>query len=493
MEKTKAADQRWLGLQTVGWRDTCHHFPRRVHQLNLNADTQIMSQGRLSLFVPRTELTFLLLVDGSPLRKKRRMSSPIYPGFIEDLSPEDLQNLSEIDAAVSQNKTSATIPGPLQPAIVRAEGLQTSQPTRDGQRPPESGSGTNDDSAATRPVTTSTQLTSNGRMQPGPSVPDIVGFTSVRTMAGNMPNHDHRSPSPEGQPPEQDHDSWFDTPSTEVPALVGFQSASATNSTGFVGFTSAGKGTSFKPSEVALQEVKKRMRDWVADIEEELSHVQPRASQTGVASPPRPITPPRPSLDSDKHPASPTPAPSLQISPQHTAFTHSARKKPFKPPLLSNKTNLTNSIPASPSNAAQSRGSVPQFKPPLLSSTIPKPSTPSRATSDSASRTPVRLGGAQRPGSAKKFTTPFKPGMRPGEPGRAKVQEDQEKKRLQERQRDQVFQIQMNSPPRRPVYDVPPSFKSPSGGRKGKERAKEYRFFDLSKNNFSPSTAGFYG
>jgi hypothetical protein len=169
--------------------------------------------------------------------------------------------------------------------------------------------------------------------------------------------------------------------------------------------------------------------------------------------------------------------------------------KQFKPPLLSNKTSLVNSVSASPSNAVQSKGSVPRFKPPLLSSTstLPKPSTPSRATSDSAFRTPVRLGEVNRPSPTKKFTTPFKPGMRPGEPGRAKLQEDQEKKPLQELQKDQVFQIQMNSPPRKPVYDIPPSLNSPSGSRKGKEKAKEYHFFNLGRFNFISPLADFDG
>lgn len=427
------------------------------------------------------------------MRKKQRMSSPFYPGFIEDLSPEDLQNLSEIDAAVSQNNYSTTPLRPSQPARIHAEGSQSLQPTRDKRLT----SGVNNDPVTTRAVPTSIQLISNGGMQPGPSVPAFPGFTSVRAMAGDTTDGDYRSPSPEGSPLEQDHDSWFNTSSTDVPAFVGFQPVSVTHDTGFVGFTSVGKGTSFQPSEDALRNVKKRMRDWEVDIEKELSHVHPSTPQTGVTPLRRPVTPPKQPLDSDKNSASPTPTSPRQISPQHTTFTRSAKQKQFKPPLLSNKTNLANSMPVSPSNAPQSKGLVSQFKPPLLSSTsastLPKPSTPSRATSDSAFRTPVRLGGSHRPGSVKKFTTPFKPGMRPGEPGRAKVQEDQEKKRLQEQQKDQVFQIQMHSPPRKPVYDVPPSLKSPSGSRKGKEKAKEYRFFDLSQSDLSSPIVGFDG
>lgn len=440
-------------------------------------------------------LDFLVPIGSSPLRKKRRMSSPIYPGFIEDLSPEDLQNLSEIDAAVSQSNYPVTPIRPHQPTKIHAEGSQTIQSKNDKQWSSELGSEATNDSVTTRAVSTSVPLTSNGGMQPGPSVPAAVGFTSVRAMAGNMTNGDYRSPSPEEPPPEQDYDAWFDTPSADIPAFVGFQSVSITNDTGFVGFTSVGKGTSFRPSEDALENVRKRIRDWDADFEEEVSYMRPSTSQTGATRPP--ATPPRPPPDLDKNPSSPTPGSSRQISPQHTIFTRSAKQKPFKPPLLSNKTSLINSVSASPSNPVQSKGSVPHFKPPLLStsaSTLPKPSTPSRTTSDSAFRTPVRLGGVNRPGSAKKFTTPFKPGMRPGEPGRAKLQEDQEKKKQsQERQKDQVFQIQMNSPPRKPVYDVPPSLKSPPSSRKGKEKAKEYQFFNLSQCNPSSPITGFDG
>jgi breast cancer 2 susceptibility protein len=446
-----------------------------------------MSQGRCSLFALRTKLNSLILADSSPLRKKQRMSSPIYPGFLEDLSPEDLQSLSEIDAAVSQSNYPVAPLRPSQPAQIHAEGLQTSQSTGNKRRSSELGLGVNSNPVTTQVASTSTQPTSVGGMQPGPLEPTAVGFTSVRAMAGNMPKDDYRSPSPEEPPPEQDYESWFNTPTTDVSALAGFQSASTANGTGFIGFISVGKGTSVQPSEKVLQSVKKRMRAWEVDTEEELSYILPPTPQTEVPSPPRPVTPTKPPLDSGKD-STPTIPASQQISPQHASFTRSAKQKPFKPPLLSNKTNLTNQVSASPSNAAQPKGSAPQFKPPLLSSTptpaLPKPSTPSKAISDSTFRTPVRLGGTHRPGSTtKKFTTPFKPGMRPGEPGRAKLQEDQEERRLPEPQKNQVFQVQTSSPPRKPVYDTPLSLKSPSGSRKGKEKAKEYRFFDLSQSD----------
>ena len=382
-----------------------------------------MSQGQSLLFTLRTMLDFFSAsVGSSPLRKKRRMSSPIYPGFIENLSPEDLQNLSEIDAAVSQSNYPVTPLRPRQPASIHAGGSPTSQSARDKPRPLESGSGVTNDPIKTQAASTSVQLASNGGMQPGLSVPAIVGFTSVHATASNMTDGDYRSPSPEVPPPEQEHDSWFTTPSANAPAFAGFQSASITNGAGFVGFTSVGKGITIQPSEDALEKVKKRMRDWDADFEEEFSYTRPSTSQTGVTSPRRPATPPRPPLDSDKNTASSTPTSFREISPQRTTSTRSAKQKPFKPPLLSNKTSLTNSVSAFPSNVLQSKGSVSHPKPPLPSSasasTLPKPSTPSRATSDSAFHTPVRLGGVHRPGSVKKFTTPFKPGMRPGEPGR---------------------------------------------------------------------------
>jgi len=450
-----------------------------------------MSRGQFGLSTLRTKLDFLVPVDSSPLRKKQRISSPDYPGFIEDLSPEDLRNLSEIDAAVSQNSYSVTPLRPSQPAQIHAGGLQASPPTRDKRRTSELDSGARNDPVTTQAVPTSTRLTLNGGAQSSLSVPATVGFTSVRAMAGRIPTDGHRSPSPEGPPSEQDYDSWFDTPPTDVPASVGFQSASTTKDTGIIGFTSAGKGTSFQPSKDALESVKKRMRAWEADAEEEFSHTLPPTPQTEVTPPPRPVTPTKPSSGTNKISASPIPASPRQIPPQHTPFT---KQKAFKPPLLASKTNLTNSMLSSPSNSTRSKGSVPQFKPPLLSSTsaptLPKPSTPSRATLDSAFRTPSKLGVAHRPGSTKKFTTPFKPGMRPGDPGRANLQEDSEKKRLQGLQKDQVFQIQMNSPSRKPVYNVPPPLNLPSGSRKGKEKAKEHQFFDLSQSGPNLLTAG---
>ena len=416
------------------------------------------------------------------------MSSPNYLESIDDLSPEDLRSLSEIDAAVSQTNYSVTTLLSSQPAQIHAGGLRTSQPTRDKRQMSELSPEARNDPLTTQAASTSTRLALNGGMQPDPSVPVTVGFTSVRAMTGKPPNDGHRSPSPEGPPSERDYDSWFDTPPTDIPAFVGFQSASTTKDTGFVGFTSVGKGTSFQPSKEALESVKKRMRAWEADTEEELSYILPSTSQTEPTPPPRPVTPTKQSSGANKNSASPIPAPSRQISPQHTPFT---KQKAFKPPLLASKANPTNSVLASPSNTAQSKGSVPQFKPPLLSSTftptLPNPSTPSRATSDSAFRTPARLGATHRPGSTKRFTTPFKAGMRPGDPGRAKPQEDQENNRLHEPKKGQVFQIQMNSPPRKPVYNIPPSSKSPSSSRKGKEKAKEYRFFDLSQSNLSSS------
>lgn len=405
------------------------------------------------------------------MHKKQRLSSPIYPGFIEDLSPEDLQNLSEIDAAVSQSDY--TVP-PLQlvnPVGPHTEALKLPQLTGDKRRgsDPELGSEANNDLVTTLAPSTSIQLTSNGRMQPGPSV--SATLASVRMTAANISNDDYCSPSP---PPERDDDSRYNTSSTDVPTFVGFQSGSAVNDTGFLGFTSAGKGTSFLPSEDAIEKVKKRMRDWEADIEEELFYMRPQTSPSEATSPRRSITPPRPS------PVNPTS--SRAISPQNPASTNSAKQKPFKPPLLSNKANLTNSEPSS--SNFKSQASMSSFRPPMPSSTVAssllKPLTPSKSTSGSAFHTPVRLGGAQRPGSVKKFTTPFKPGMRPGELGRVKLQENQDKKKSQERQMDRISQIQMPSSPRKPVYDIPPSFESPSGSRKGKEKVKEYQFFDLS-------------
>ena len=430
-----------------------------------------MSQGNFSLSNLRTKLGLSVLIGSSPLHKKQRLSSPIYPGFIDDLSPEDLQNLSEIDAAVSQSDYAVPplqLPIPLNP---HAEAPGFSQATGDKERASELGPEANDDAVTTPALPTSVKLTLNDGAQPGPFVPATVGFTSVRTMPAIFSGGDYRSPSPEVPSQERGCDSWFDTPSTDAPAFVGFQSVSAPNETGFLGFTSVGKGTSFLPSKAAIEKVKKRMRDWEADIEEELSCMRPPAPQSEVTSPRRPATPPRPSLGNTS---------SQPISPHNSTFAGSAKQKPFKPPSLSNKTNLTSSVIASPS---QSKGSASPFKPPLLpstsTSTLAKPLISSRPTSDSAFHTPVKLGRAQRPGSVKKFSTPFKPGMRPGEPGRAKLQEDQEKKQLQERQTDQVFQIHMPPSPRKPVYGVP-SLSSPSGGRKGKEKAKEYLFFDLS-------------
>ena len=433
-----------------------------------------MSQGNLPLFDLRTKLNLLCLKGSSPLHKKQRLSSPIYPGFIEDLSPEDLQSLSEIDAAVSQSDY-AMLPIQLSNPINSHPGaVKLSQPTGDERRASELGSEANEDLVMTPTPPTFVQLTSKGGTRPGPLVSATTGFTSVRTMAVDISNY--RSPSPEGPPLEPDYDSWLNGSSTDVPTFAGFQSGSAVNGTGFPGFTSVGKGTTFLPSEDAIEKVKKRMRNWEADIEEELSYILPSTSQSEGTSPRRLVAPLRPSLGN--------PTSSRPISPQNSTVTGSVKQKSFKPPLLSNRTNLTDSVPASPSNPTQFKGSALPFKPPLLSTastpTLPNPSTPSRATSDSVFNTPARLGGAQRPGSVRKFTTPFKSGMRPGEPGRAKLQEDQERKRLQERKTDQLFQ--MPSPPRKPVYDIPPSLKSPSGSRKGKERAKGYQFFDLSQS-----------
>lgn len=437
-----------------------------------------MSRGWFAPFTARTMLNSLVSADSSPLRKKQRMSSPIFPGFIEDLSPEDLRSLSEIDATVSQSNHSAIPLLPPQPTLVRVEGLQTSQPARDKRRTSELSPGARNDPLTVQTASTSIQL------------PTTVGFTSVRATVGNISNKHYRSPSPEDPPPEQDYDSWFNAPSADVPAFVGFQSASATNSTGFVGFTSVGKAIPLEPSEDALEKLKQRMKAWEADTEEEFSYILPPTPQIQTALPPGPVTPTKPPSNSDQNPTSPTPT-FRPIPSQQTAFT---KQKAFKPPLLSNRTNLTSSVPASPSNVAQLKGSVPQFKPPLLSSastsTLPKPSTPSRATSDSAFRTPVRLGGTHRPGSVKKFTTPFKPGMRPGDPGRGKLQEDLGKKSSQETQKDQVHQIQMNYTPRKPSYGVLPSSTSPPNSRKGKGKAKEYRFFDLSQSDFCLSVVG---
>ena len=156
--------------------------------------------------------------------------------------------------------------------------------------------------------------------------------------------------------------------------------------------------------------------------------------------------------------------------------------KPFKSPIISRQprpAQATSSLrpssiispPRSAENLVASSSKLPALFP--IGSSGVAPTTPARINTSTTSptkgktlgMTPRRGGGL---GSAmSKFKTPFKPGMAPGEPGRAQLE----------------FSQKARTPNSLYVTASTPATGSASAKAKAKQR-KEYKFFDLSKITF---------
>lgn len=290
-----------------------------------------------------------------------------------------------------------------------------------------------------------------------------------------------------------------------------------------IGFTSAahqhlGKSNWAAPSAEALARAAAKMKEWQAGFSNDEETPDGQDTENNAPAGSRPPASHTPSLQPLSRPAlrtvengsstmQPPDTPTPARAPAKDHFTVVAgmqiKNKPFKSPLMA-KPQAQRSVSApspfagSPLNPARStgfrvasgsklpaafsgtaavaglstpakpapgtaaflspvKGAVSTFVSPVKAS-VPSVASPVKALG----MTPRRLGVSSGPGKGK-FSTPFKAGLAPGEPGRSQLEE-----KLKEEQaraaRAVPTQIQVSNTP----------------AKKGKER-KEYRFFDLSE------------
>ncbi|THH18249.1 hypothetical protein EW146_g2694 [Bondarzewia mesenterica] len=293
-----------------------------------------------------------------------------------------------------------------------------------------------------------------------PSTNRLAGFASASRILSE--NHVELPSSSLEEPSEKDYSSWFS--STALSGPVGFASArhvephsTPQNPPPTVLFTTAAMKKFLAPSETALQEAEARMKRWEVEAE--------AADIPSLAEPP---SPPRQVLGAVENsfvqgrvPDSPGPLtgfgrpPSSGFRPPFQTPSGADIKgkgfvKPFKSPLLRD-TAVPLKAPVfapSPLNPNRSRTmaaaaedktvftSARGFRP-LIPSTpkgnvVAGPSSLATPVRQAAFSTPPRpMAVSLRAGQSgkKKFVSPFKPGMRPGEPGRAKLGEKYEQGR----------------------------------------------------------------
>ncbi|ESK92722.1 rad51-associated protein brh2 [Moniliophthora roreri MCA 2997] len=351
----------------------------------------------------------------SPTRKRQRLlSSPDYDSHLPALSQEDLQAIEKIE-------------------------FQLSQPHKDTR-----GNGTSNDNnsqGSEDPFARSSSPSYHAQqMKP------VIGFTAASsfTLPQSDDRRDERSPSP-GPSDEKDYSSWFDSGPSQTP--MGFQTASFTSASSLnpktgvqavVGFRTAGNSI-LAPSGSALAKAQQKMKEiWGEDAPDTPDTSGENAFRTssnlntpvdsaqrgplrslGNAS----------ALSSIGTPCPPEAKTTTSISGFISASTSFAsplpsrvidkhRPKPFRSPFLAQNKNA----PATPTNrnAASSTpvlSGLASARPrhslstPASSGVFETPAKPSTSSSLALS-TPARSIRTTR------FVTPFKQGMKPGEPGR---------------------------------------------------------------------------
>lgn len=269
-----------------------------------------------------------------------------------------------------------------------------------------------------------------------------MGFAPAHSLANLQTTQSYeRSPSPEA-PPEADYDSWFNPAPVDVP--VAFQTAKSV-SLASAGFQKASAPELIAPSHAALAAAREKLRDiWAddghgADITDEndpsygaqrihMASIKPTTHVPAHFSPERPAL--RTMKDLGNTPTTPTPLvfsrPSVTAS-SSPSFSPASRlnlnisngSKAFKSPLrrapLPNSNKAFSSSPLNPRHSVMpptstSVGSQHPLSAPPISRSFATPAS-SKQRSNGVRVTPAP------------FVTPFKPGMKPGEPGRANLQD----------------------------------------------------------------------
>ncbi|KAL0068623.1 hypothetical protein AAF712_004339 [Marasmius tenuissimus] len=360
----------------------------------------------------------------SPTRKRQRLSSPDYDDQL-NLSQHELDEIKRIEARFAQSQKPAG-------SDENSEAKELSHSSDDPFGP--------ETPAIPRPANLSG-----------------FGFASASTLAipqSDEWNDERSSPEP---PEEKDYTSWFDS-AEPVNTSMGFKKASTsfTSASSFTTQSSFGPATGFQtasrkgiiaPSATALAKAQEKMKEIWGEEPPDTSGENAFRSATALQTPGEsaqrpplrslgnsfstPMTPCPPAIV--RGPASatsstPLPPPITSVKPASTSFQtpltsklmEHHRPKPFKSPFAVPKQPATpmnkNVIPPSPSPASfiSARSQHPlstvsnaPFQTPMKNKTLASSSPIKRTTPASSVRsTPAR------------FITPFKPGMKPGEPGR---------------------------------------------------------------------------
>lgn len=250
----------------------------------------------------------------------------------------------------------------------------------------------------------------------------LTGFGGFKSASRMSPEHDSAQPS------ETSH---------EIPAFVGFRSASGLNSKG----SSSSDGL-LAPSAAALKAAEEKMKKWQREIDMEVTSTM---TQQDEDLPPVSVGPSgRVSLGVDEN----SPVPALPQQPETPTPLGSGFKRPhvsnaiagpsrhpkaFKSPLLvppktkeahTSISARTAHVPSvlNPNRVNDSR--ISSAFPSVKGSAMTTPTRPLvTSPKKTLGVTPRRVG--QSGGIKSKFVTPFKPGMRPGEPGRRQLSESQ--------------------------------------------------------------------
>ncbi|KAK0481755.1 hypothetical protein IW261DRAFT_1472286 [Armillaria novae-zelandiae] len=395
----------------------------------------------------------------SPNRKRQRLSSP---DFDEDLnlSQDDIEALDRLETSYSQKVRSS-----------------------DDDETDKSGSSDAIGDVSQNPFDA---RNSNKQDSSTSAIFPVFGFTSAAAIASTSTAD--KDLSPPSQPSsssnspiqEDDFSSWF------APGLPsgtsGFQTAGLVSATSLFSsanaseFSTASKGI-IVPSLAALEKARQKMKEWQGDdVDGPLAEesTQPNATDLfRTASSLTTLTPPtRSALRSVQNtPDTPgTPSPAQFSQPLSKGLTNTSveglktKQLAFRSPLMKPSPLKQSLSPlANLQNNSQSGNQISRAHPLAsspLSTALSTPKSTPLSTGFSTPKSKLRTTPA-------KFVTPFKPGMRPGEPGREKLVQqtkDADKKR--------VLSPSPNSKPDAVQNKIKAS---PA------QKAKTYQFFDLTK------------
>ncbi|KAH8110699.1 hypothetical protein DFH11DRAFT_1802190 [Phellopilus nigrolimitatus] len=401
----------------------------------------------------------------SPARKRMRLSSPTYDNHLDELDDDCLQELDRIETTLSQLAASSSSQGKPQMSQRLDEDARQRR-----MRAIMSG---------LQEEYTNEEADAGGKRareeRPAAGFKFAGALSTQQTRANVKYDHYEPSSSPEEAPPEPDYSKWFEVAPDSSTPLIGFQRvsksllaaaagddvveplgfASANKSIAGAGFASASAapGAVLEPSKAALELAAKKLKVWSEEDEsvEEVADVTQTPSKAGPSFV-RPVFASVANTPSFRPPISPKPnSANRSVSSPSLDRPIADKARVFKSPLIGRPSPRT----VYPRGSGDATASSNQNSPSVSRSTRPHPlsSTPLTCSPERQARivpesalpftTPVRATNAGGPESAKRaykggFATPFKAGMKPGEPGRAALERAQKARKVEEAKRAQV-------------------------------------------------------